>query len=140
MMTADEVAEVRTEMSDDPFSSEMCASSTVPKTLENLAALYGRETVVELVDIYIRSSLELIGKIESAQEAANLATLSSQAHSLKSSSANVGAMLLSETCKRIEKSKSMDHECMGHLTRLREEWPRVLAALEDWKKAASRSA
>lgn len=111
------------------------ASTTIPKMLEQLSGLYGRETVLELIDIYIKSSQELITKIQSARERGDLPAVNSNAHSLKSSSANLGAERLSATCLRLEKSSSLTSEVSTLFDQLQDEWDKTLSTLKGWQES-----
>lgn len=56
----------------------------------------------KIVELFIEKSPELIQRITSALEAGDAEGVFRAAHSLKSSSATIGAMGLSETCGQLE--------------------------------------
>ncbi len=58
----------------------------------------------DLVRIYLEDSPKLLAQIQSAITAGDSAALVAPAHTLKSSSANLGALRVSEIAKRMEKS------------------------------------
>lgn len=60
------------------------------------------EFVDELIDTYLEDASVQLGAMRSAAEASDVAALVRPAHSLKSSSANVGAMALAEACRSLE--------------------------------------
>ena len=60
------------------------------------------EFVDELIDTYLDDGAVQLDAMRSAAEASDVAALVRPAHSLKSSSANVGAMALAETCRSLE--------------------------------------
>ena len=60
------------------------------------------EFVDELIDTYLEDAAVQLDAMRSAAEASDVAALVRPAHSLKSSSANVGAMLLAEACRSLE--------------------------------------
>ena len=60
------------------------------------------EFVDELIDTYLEDSAVQLDAMRSAAEASDVAALVRPAHSLKSSSANVGAMALAEMCRSVE--------------------------------------
>lgn len=60
------------------------------------------EFVDELIDTYIDDALVQLEAMRQAAEAADAAALVRPAHSLKSSSANVGATAVTETCRSLE--------------------------------------
>lgn len=60
------------------------------------------EFVDELIDTYLEDAAVQLDALRSAAVASDVAALVRPAHSLKSSSANVGAMLLAEACRSLE--------------------------------------
>ena len=60
------------------------------------------EDFIELLQVYLRDAPRLIDEIRKAAAAGKIEALVAPAHSLKSSSANVGAMRLSELAKTME--------------------------------------
>lgn len=60
------------------------------------------EFVDELIDTYLEDAAVQLDAMRSAAEASDVAALVRPAHSLKSSSANVGAMALAEACRSLE--------------------------------------
>lgn len=71
--------------------------------IENLRALGGIELLVELHTVFMSSSTALIAEMHAAIAANDPETLQEKAHSLKSSSGNMGALQLSEICLQLEK-------------------------------------
>jgi HPt (histidine-containing phosphotransfer) domain-containing protein len=74
------------------------------EVLDRLAELGGDDSgfVYELVEIFLEDTAERITNLGHAFESGDLEVLEQEAHTLKSSSANVGAMLLSRDCARLE--------------------------------------
>lgn len=62
----------------------------------------GRESMSDLIDIYLQSSPVLLQGLQEAMENHDLEGLRRSAHSWKSSSASLGAARLSELCKTLE--------------------------------------
>lgn len=60
------------------------------------------ELLTRVVKLYLTESPKLVQKMKQATGAADASAIASSAHSLKSSSANVGAMALSRYCADIE--------------------------------------
>lgn len=58
--------------------------------------------VDELIDTYLEDGTVQLAAMRSAAEASDVAALVRPAHSLKSSSANVGAMSLADACRSLE--------------------------------------
>ena len=60
----------------------------------------------DIIDTYISSAASLLDRLAKASESGGAAEIAVIAHSLKSSSANVGAILLSDVCRELEKRTS----------------------------------
>jgi two-component system, sensor histidine kinase len=91
--------------------------------------------VRELVDAYIADSAGCIDAIEAAVAAGDAAALVRPAHTLKSSSATVGAMPLSASARTLEiaaRSGTLDDETQRAAARVRGEWEASSAALRAW--------
>jgi HPt (histidine-containing phosphotransfer) domain-containing protein len=75
-----------------------------PATFANLLEMTGgdQEFVDELVDTYLGEGDRLIDNIVVAAAAGRIEDLVMPAHSMKSSSLNVGALSLGELCRRLE--------------------------------------
>jgi HPt (histidine-containing phosphotransfer) domain-containing protein len=73
-------------------------------TFANLLEMTGgdQEFVDELVDTYVAEGDRLVESLTAAASSGSLADLVRPAHSLKSSSLNVGALELGELCRRLE--------------------------------------
>ncbi|MDH3337205.1 MAG: Hpt domain-containing protein, partial [Gammaproteobacteria bacterium] len=85
-----------------------------------------------IVDLYLESSRELKNRLRDAVESANAASLREVAHTLKSSSANVGALGLADLCRRLEvmgREADLSDVSTVH-ARFEAEYERVVTALE----------
>ena len=73
-------------------------------TMANLLEITGGDQgfVDELVDTYVAEGGRIVGELVAAAEAGSVEGLVRPAHSLKSSSLNVGALELGELCRRLE--------------------------------------
>jgi HPt (histidine-containing phosphotransfer) domain-containing protein len=58
--------------------------------------------VFEVITIFLRESKKMISEIEASLTSKDFNTISKRAHSLKSSSASVGALRVSDRCKKLE--------------------------------------
>lgn len=92
-----------------PPISAATIGETVPllnaETLQTLRDLSGPgdETFfVEVIDLYLKDSLALVGAIRQAVHSRDAHALMPAAHSLRSSSGNVGAASLSAVCRALE--------------------------------------
>jgi signal transduction histidine kinase/CheY-like chemotaxis protein len=72
-----------------------------PEVIDELRAALGNE-VERLINVFLDDTPMLIARLEAAALAPDLDMLREVAHSLKSSSANLGAMALSGAAKRVE--------------------------------------
>lgn len=76
-----------------------------PKTLANLRALQrpgGGDVLSQIVQLYLEKIPQLLDLLRDAVTRDDAAAIFRIAHSLKSSSGNVGAMTLVELCKELE--------------------------------------
>ena len=76
--------------------------STVLDTLRELQIDGEPDIIKKITDAYLRSSEPLVTNLRQAVIDENFEVVHNSAHSLKSSSANVGALKLSEVCKELE--------------------------------------
>ncbi len=101
-----------------PRSSVETARMTGPidtEVLEELRAVLGDE-VRHLIQVFLDDAPNLIAKLETAATRPDYPLLYEAAHSLKSSSANLGAMHLSAAAKKIElaaRSESLDRPAVA---------------------------
>ena len=71
------------------------------EVLDELRELAGSETAT-IIDVFLDDTAPLVRRLQEAAVAPDLEQLRELAHSLKSASANVGAMALSAAAKRVE--------------------------------------
>jgi HPt (histidine-containing phosphotransfer) domain-containing protein len=85
--------------------------------LIELQSATGRDLIAELVELYVSSTPEVIRKMRVDLEKRAFKELASAAHSLKSSSANLGVKFVEEIAKSIEisivKHNSTDEVKLG---------------------------
>ncbi|MBN1661394.1 MAG: Hpt domain-containing protein [Anaerolineae bacterium] len=90
------------------------------------------EFLRELLDIYLKDAPRLLAALHAALAAGNAAEFRRAAHTLKSTSASMGAMDFSRMCKELEdlgKAEALG-SASALLGRVEEEYDRVRAALE----------
>ena len=83
--------------------------------LDELQEIAGEETA-RIVSLFLEDTPRLIAKLESASVIPDLDAMRDAAHTLKSSSANVGAMALSTAAKRVElgaRAKKLDRPAVA---------------------------
>jgi len=89
----------------DSAPTDSTSGSATPvldeETLEELHAVIGAETA-RIINVYLEDAPQLVAQLEQAALGPDFDALRDAAHSLKSSSANLGAMALSAAAKRIE--------------------------------------
>jgi HPt (histidine-containing phosphotransfer) domain-containing protein len=102
-------------------------------TLANLLEATGGDQsfVDELVDTYLAEGDRLIGDLVAAAEASAVGDLVLPAHSLKSSSQNVGALDLGELCRRLEEDARNGEvaDPVGRVEEIRRAFAEARAAL-----------
>ena len=93
----------RTPFDSAPIDSAQGSGTPVldEETLEELHAVIGAETA-RIINVYLEDAPQLVAQLEQAALGPDFDVLRDAAHSLKSSSANLGAMALSAAAKRIE--------------------------------------
>jgi len=96
-------------------------------TFQQLIADLGEEFISELVETYCTETPELIASLQKAFKDQDSVTFRRAAHSIKSSSASLGAMRLSEQARQLEMiGKSGDlGEAAGQLDNLEAEYALV---------------
>jgi CheY-like chemotaxis protein len=85
----------------DPAGEEANTGSIDDEVLEELRAVLGGE-LDRLIRVFLDDAPKQISALEAAAVAPDFEALREHAHSLKSASANLGAMLLSAAAKRVE--------------------------------------
>src|SRR5687768_10617288 len=79
--------------------------------IDSLREIGDNDFVVELIDIFLSQSAELIADIKKAAAGANTSDLLKSAHKLKGSCLNLGAVELSAICQQLEaKSREADFQ------------------------------
>lgn len=76
--------------------------SNALQTLRDLSGPGDETFFVELIDLYLKDSVALVGAIRQAAHSRDAHALMPAAHSLRSSSGNVGAASLSAVCRALE--------------------------------------
>jgi len=105
-----------------------------PGVIEGLRELGGTEDpglLVELIDLYLSDAPLRMAEIEQSFASGDWPLLERAAHTLKSASANIGALGLSELCKELEcQARKRDPQgCAGLCRRSAEDLVRVESAL-----------
>ena len=94
-----------------------------------------RAFVVELIEAYLVDGAAHIEAIGAAVDAGNADALVRPAHTLKSSSATLGAARISATARELEllgRSGALGSGVGDLVGRVREDWPATAAALRSW--------
>lgn len=109
------------------------ASKEIFTMLDLLGEQLGKDTVAELIAVYTSNSTDQLAKMTAALGAGDLPALSRLAHSLKSSSANLGASALQAACMKLEKSSAVDGATPELLESIRQLHAEAVAAMVSWK-------
>jgi PAS domain S-box-containing protein len=118
------------------------ASPIDPAAMETIQALENNDSpglVTRLVEVYLKSSPELVDSMRHAVASADAETIERSAHSLKSSSATLGALELAEFCNRLEQigRDAATDQAAEVFACLEAEFDRVRRALSDqWQEIA----
>ena len=118
--------------------------SLIEREIENKAKKwideYGEDFLVELIDVYLNDTPNRLRQLRQAFDGDDTATFVREAHTLKSSSANVGAMGLSALAKEMEfAGRDGEIEKMAtELNHLEEEFAQVKAVLETVRGSAEK--
>ena len=108
------------------------------ETIQNLKTLQektGKNLLAILSKLYIETTPQIISKMKSLLTDKSYEDLSREAHSLKSSSANLGASKMAELCKKVEYGIVGDDDCSDHeleilIEQIVQSFPEVLEELE----------
>ena len=122
----------------DPAKSEQRKDAEIAepilqrRALDNILALHRTGTpniLRRVISIYLESSPKLLTIIEQAIEASDSAKLYNAAHSLKSASANLGAVKLAKTCQQLEVNADAFTDTTELLIALKRQYNEVEKAL-----------
>jgi HPt (histidine-containing phosphotransfer) domain-containing protein len=107
-------------------------------TIENLASFLSRENLLDLLNRYIQDSETLINKLKIVLTENNAQETTRLVHSLKSTSANIGAIKFSELAKSLEhlaRTEKLDevHLRLAELTELFEKTRSAITQLDFMK-------
>ena len=92
-----------------------------------------RSFVVELINAYVADGPEMVDAIEAAVAADDATALVRPAHTLKSSSATVGALRLAAASRDLELAgRSGSVQPTASAASLRADWEAAVTALEEW--------
>jgi HPt (histidine-containing phosphotransfer) domain-containing protein len=94
-----------------------------------------RAFVIELIEAYLADGAAHIEAIGAAVDAGDADALVRPAHTLKSSSATLGAARISTTARELEmlgRSGALGSEVSDLIGRVRQDWPATTAALREW--------
>ncbi len=94
------------------------------------------EVLIDLIDTYLVESSGLVNTIREGSSSGDLASMLRPAHSLKSSSASIGAMRLSKLCADLEsflRGSLPGLDVSGQVRQIDNEFVRVQSALDDEK-------
>lgn len=98
---------------------------------------YGADFLVELIDVYLDDTPTRLAQLRQALDGGDAETMTREAHTLKSSSANVGAMALSALAQQVELAgRNGRTDCVaGEIGRMSAIFARVKAILEALRHA-----
>ena len=108
---------------------------------EEWIAEYGADFLVELIDVYLEDASNRLIQLHAALASGDNETATREAHTLKSSSANVGAMGMSVIAKEIEAAarQGKTDKVAEKAQRMEDDFQLVKAALEAVRKSAAQA-
>ena len=114
-----------------PESTQELIDARVIQGLRELGGDEDPGLLVELIDLYLADAPQRMGEIRQALTSGDWKLLERAAHTLKSASANIGALELSSICKELEaKARSCEAQvCETLCERSAEQLVRVETAL-----------
>ena len=124
-------------MAEPPAAAKMNGAEVIDRqVLEQLGKVLTNgkpELLTRVINLYLVESPKLLHKLKQAAGASNAPEIASSAHSLKSSSANVGAKVLSRYCEDLETSarRSDTEEARRILSKVEAEHRSVQTALNE---------
>ncbi|WP_179222060.1 ATP-binding protein [Inquilinus limosus] len=112
------------------------------RVLDRLEALGGNDFLIELIDDFLADIETIAQELQEAAQQGDAVRFRSNAHALRSATANIGARGLSDLCQDWQGISSADLTLNGnaHLRRLAAEMERVRPILLRRRGAATRSA
>jgi histidine phosphotransfer protein HptB len=108
---------------------------TIFAMLNLLTDQIDRQSVVDLVDLFVVNGPRQMLAIRTAANNRDLKTMWFEAHGLKSSSANLGASDLSHACFKIEKSTMIDKQTKDLIESADQLLQQTIGIMTDWKKS-----
>lgn len=106
-----------------------------PGSLKALQDVIGgtRDDLNDVIAVFLEDAPSLIAEMQAAADAGDVATVRRGAHSLKSNSRDMGALLLAQVCARLEADLGAGSQATNLTARVDEVaalWPEVRSALE----------
>jgi len=114
-----------------PQAPQEVLDASVIQGLRELGGEQDPGLLLELIDLYLSDAPQRMAEIEQSLASGNWKLLERAAHTLKSASANIGALGLSALCQQLElKARASDAQVCTNLYRLSSEnYARVESAL-----------
>lgn len=121
-----------------PFQNNPLAETSMvidPGSLKALQDVIGgtRDDLNDVIAVFLEDAPSLIAEMQAAADAGDVATVRRGAHSLKSNSRDMGALLLAQVCARLEADLGAGSQATNLTARVDEVaalWPEVRSALE----------
>ena len=107
----------------------------VQEMLDTLADALGDEAVISVIDVYDENSAIQLKQMEEAVIYSNMDRLRHEAHSLKSSSANLGAADLATRCSQIEKSPDFTPAVAELVVVCKDLREKAMVSMHRWKQS-----
>lgn len=118
---------------DSSLERERSDVRTITERIEELTEACGSEVVCECIDHFREDTERTVGRLERALEIEDFDLVASEAHKLRGSTANMGALDLSEICqKMLEGARRGDHlDCTELLDRFTDRYENLAGVYEN---------
>lgn len=115
-----------------PLSSTSPLDAKTLQSLLNMAGARAKEVLTQIIDNYITEAPQLLQAMRAAVGAGDATALQQAAHKLRSASANLGALALSDLCKALEVmgSTGITSEALAGVSQVEVAYETVKAALQ----------
>jgi len=108
---------------------EAAAGWTLPESLQELAECGEKDMVAEVLTLFQADTESRLQVLRSAAEAGDRVRTRAQAHSLKGSAVQVGAMALAEACRELELTAETRPDLLSPLAEIESRFEAVSKAI-----------
>ncbi len=120
------------ENSEPELVLEETIDTSVLQAFRNTMGPDAGQFLSQLIEIYLEETPLIVQAMQAAQAQSDAATIKQSAHTLKSGSASLGALTLSQLCEQLENLGTSQNtlNCLDIITQVQSEYERVKVALQ----------